>query len=225
MMCYSLNAAVEINGYFLGCYLSPGNVHDSKNYQPLMEDVLKRFPNQVKNVAADAGYIAPHISKYTTDKGINLCIPYKRPMTKKEFFPKYEFVYDEYYDRYICPNNKTLEYTTTNRQGKAVYKSNPNNCKKCSLINKCTHSSNHVKVIERHVWQEYHDEVNHKRHTQKNKSIYKLRKETIERRFGDAKVKHGMRETQYRGLQKNANYMMLLLACMNMKKMANYILG
>jgi len=145
-------------------------------------------------------------------------------MTKKEFFPKYEYVYDEYYNRYICPNNKVLEYSTTNRKGKAVYKSNPYICSKCDLIKKCTNSKEKQKIIERHVWQNYHDEVEHKRHTKKNKAIYKLRKETIERRFGDGKVKHGMRETQYRGLEKNSNYTILLLACMNMKKMANYVL-
>lgn len=225
MMCYSLNTGVDINGYFLGKQLSAGNVHDSKNFQPLMEDIQTNFKNVIENAAADAAYIAPHISKYASDIGINLCIPYKRPMTKKEFFPKYEYVYDEFYDRYICPNNKTLEYSTTDRKGKAKYKSNPVTCKKCELIKKCTNSKDHIKVIERHVWQEYHDEVNHNRHTKKNKAIYKLRKETVERRFGDAKVKHGMRETQYRGLEKNSNYLMLLLACMNMKKMANYLLG
>jgi len=167
MMCYSLNAAVDINGYFMGLHLSSGNVHDSKNYQPLMEDVLKRFENEVQNVAADVGYIAPHISKYTHDKNINLCVLYKRPMTKKGFFRKYEYVYDEYYDRYICPNNKTLEYTTTNRQGKAVYKSNSLVCVNCDLKKNCTHSKGHEKVIERHVWQNIHDEVNHNRHTKK----------------------------------------------------------
>ncbi len=30
-------------------------------------------------------------------------LPYKRPMTKEGFFKKYEYVYDEYYDCYICP--------------------------------------------------------------------------------------------------------------------------
>ncbi len=31
-------------------------------------------------------------------------MPYKRPMTVKGLFKKYEYVYDEYYDCYICPN-------------------------------------------------------------------------------------------------------------------------
>lgn len=40
------------------------------------------------------------------------------------------------------------------------------------------------------------------RHTVGLKEIYKQRKETIERVFADAKEKHGMRYTQYRGLAK-----------------------
>ena len=38
-------------------------------------------------------------------------------MTKEGFFKKYEYVYDEYYDCYICPNNQVLTYRTTNRDG------------------------------------------------------------------------------------------------------------
>ena len=46
-------------------------------------------------------------------------------MTKKCFLKKYEYVYDEYYDCYICPNEKILEYTTTNKKGYREYKSKP----------------------------------------------------------------------------------------------------
>ena len=33
-------------------------------------------------------------------------------MTKEGFFKKYEYAYDEYYDCYICPENKILTYHT-----------------------------------------------------------------------------------------------------------------
>jgi hypothetical protein len=46
------------------------------------------------------------------------------------------------------------------------------------------------------------EEVNHLRHTEENKQLYALRKETIERVFADAKEKHGMRWTTLRGLKK-----------------------
>ena len=35
-------------------------------------------------------------------------MPYKRPMTKKGFFKKYDYVFDEYYDCMICPANEIL---------------------------------------------------------------------------------------------------------------------
>ena len=42
----------------------------------------------------DAGYITPYICKTILDDGIIPAIPYKRPMTKKGFFKKYEYVYE-----------------------------------------------------------------------------------------------------------------------------------
>jgi hypothetical protein len=42
---------------------------------------------------------------------------YKCPMTKDGFFKKYEYVYDEYYDCVLCPNDQVLKYSTTNREG------------------------------------------------------------------------------------------------------------
>ena len=44
------------------------------------------------------------------------------------------------------------------------------------------------------------DLVEDYRHTPENQAIYALRKETVERVFADAKEKHGMRYTPYRGL-------------------------
>ena len=85
-------------------------------------------------------------------------------MTKKGFFKKYEYVYDEYYDCYICPNNKILKYSTTNRDGYREYKSNPSDCKSCEYLNICTNSKNKQKLVTRHIWQNYLEEADHLRH-------------------------------------------------------------
>ncbi|WP_242946034.1 transposase, partial [Clostridium sp. DSM 8431] len=53
--------------------------------------------------------------------------------------------------------------------------------------------------------------------------IYKLRSQTIERVFADAKEKHGMRYTQYRGIKKVRMELNLLFACMNLKKLAIWL--
>ena len=54
------------------------------------------------------------------------------------------------------------------------------------------------------------------------RDIYKLRQQKIERVFADAKEKHGMRYTQYRGLAQVTNWEKLKFAAMNLKKLATW---
>jgi hypothetical protein len=150
-------------------------------------------------------------------------MPYKRPMTKEGFMKKYEYAYDEYYDCYICPNNQTLRYVTTDRDGYRQYKSDPKVCVNCPHLSKCTASKDHTKYIFRHIWSHYVEEADHLRHTPENKAVYEKRKETIERVFADMKEKHGMRWTTLRGLQRVSAQAMLVAACMNLKKLANWL--
>lgn len=49
------------------------------------------------------------------------------------------------------------------------------------------------------------------------------RSPTIERVFADAKEKHGMRYTQYRGIKKVRMELNLLFACMNLRKLAIWL--
>ena len=60
------------------------------------------------------------------------------------------------------------------------------------------------------------------RHTPLYRDIYKLRQQKIERVFADAKEKHGMRYTQYRGLAQVTNWVNLKFAAMNLKKLATW---
>ena len=58
------------------------------------------------------------------------------------------------------------------------------------------------------------------RHTPEYKALYDKRKETIECVFADAKEKHAMRYTLYRGLTGVTNWVRLKFAAMNLKKYA-----
>jgi len=135
---------------------------------------------------------------------------------------KHENVCDEFYDAYICPENHVLTYRTTNRERYRVHASDPERCKHCPLLSKCTETRNHRKMIHRHIWQIYLDEADHLRHTEENKQIYAKRKETIERVFADLKHKHGLRWTTLRGKKKLSMQAMLVFAAMNLKKLANW---
>jgi hypothetical protein len=141
-------------------------------------------------------------------------------MTKKGYLKKREYVYDEYYDCIICPNNQILKYSTTNRKGYREYKSDPKICCECPLREKCTQSKNMTKVVPRHIWEPYIEIAEELRYTKRGQALYKMRGETIERVFADAKEKHGMRYTNLRGLRKVQHHLTLLFACMNLKKLA-----
>lgn len=52
-------------------------------------------------------------------------MPYKRPMAKKEFLKKYDYIYYKYNYCYICLNNKILNSSITNKDKYNEFKSNP----------------------------------------------------------------------------------------------------
>jgi transposase len=218
---YSFHTAAEKNGFILGTIVTPGNVHDSTMLEPLLEKVIKNAGKPIA-VAADAGYKTPAIAQYLIENEIRPVLPYTRPRTKEGYLRKHDYVYDEHYDCYICPEGQVLKYSTTTKEGYRQYFSNPVQCKDCPLLSQCTQSKTHQKLIQRHVWEEYLEEAEHLRHTEENKMIYARRKETIERVFADAKEKHGMRWTTLKGLKKLSMQAMLTFAAMNLKKMANW---
>lgn len=155
---------------------------------------------------------------------LKLSAPYKRPMgNKNKGFRPYEYVYDEYYDCVICPQNQILEYSTTNRDGYREYKSNPAICKKCPKLKECTSSKKFEKVSTKHIWQDYIENIEDLRHTPEIKEIYDKRKETIERVFADAKEKHGMRYTTLKGLTQVSKWVKLKFVCINLKKFALHL--
>lgn len=217
VFAYAVETACDKNGWILGYTVHPGNLHDSRTFKALFDKIENIG---IKTLIADAGYKTPAIAKLLIDKEIQPLFPYKRPMTKEGFFKKYEYVYDEYYDCYICPNNQELKYSTTNRDGYREYKSCGGQCAGCPYLSQCTESKNHVKIVTRHIWEDYMEQCEDIRHTLGMSDLYKLRKETIERIFGTAKENHGFRYTQMFGKARMEMKVGLTFACMNLKKLA-----
>lgn len=220
VFAYSVETACDKHGWVLGYTVDRGNLHDSRTFKGLYDKLDK---SETKKLIADAGYKTPAIAKLLIDDGIAPVFPYKRPMTKEGFFKKYEYSYDEYYDCYICPDNKILKYSTTNRDGYREYKSSAKDCEKCPYREQCTESANHVKVVTRHIWEEYLEICEDYRHTEGNKDLYDKRKETIERIFGTAKEFHGFRYTNMVGKARMEMKVGLTFACLNLKKLARIL--
>ncbi len=218
---YEAHTACDKNGFVLGTVVTAGNVHDSVAFDAVYDKVTEVFP-KLETVVADSAYKTPHICKRIFEDGRVLSTAYKRPQTMKGGHEWWKYVYDEYYDCVICPEYQPLRYATTNRDGYREYKSDPKICVDCPTRQLCTHSKACVKTVQRHIWKHFEELADDARYTPEYMDLYQQRKEKIERVFADAKEKHAMRYTQYRGLAQVTNWVKLKFAAMNLKKLANW---
>lgn len=184
------------------------------------EDVTSKL--DVQFVAMDAGYKTPWIAKKTLDDGKIPVLPYTRYKGSKEGYRPWDYKYDPVKDVFTCPHGQELRHTTTDRDGKRIYRSTPKYCVNCLSKSYCKANEKGQKVFTTHIWQEYLDIVESIRKTDLGKQIYAQRKETIERVFADAKEKHAMRYTHHRGLAAVTRWVRLKFAAMNLKKLAQW---
>lgn len=201
-------------------HVTPGNVHDSIPYTERLERQMTCFGFQVQAVALDSGYLTAWICEWLTAQQIFGVIAHRRFQPVKGMLPKSKFEYDAEADVYRCPGGQELQYRTTNREGYREYKSNPAVCAQCLLLPDCTRFKAKQKMITRHVWEDSRDQVRANGLTPQGKAIYKRRKETIERRFADAKELHGMRYARMRGLVRVLEQCLFTAAVQNIKKLA-----
>src|SRR5690606_27857992 len=171
-------------------HVTAGNVHDSVPYLERLDRQRERFGFNVEAVALDSGYLTTPICKGLVDRNVFGVIGHRRFKSSKGLMPKWKYKYDKETDTYRCPNGEVLKYSTTDRDGYRHYKSNPESCSTCPLLSQCTKSKNHQKVITRHVWEDYKEQIRENRLSKSGKMLYKKRKETIERSFADGKELH-----------------------------------
>lgn len=223
VFAYEAHTVCDKNNFILDTEVTAGNVHDSIPFDVLYDRVTAKFHDAVEYVSADSAYKTPWICKKIFEDGRIFATAYKAPSGKKGYYRPREYVYDEYYDCVLCPENQVLRYVTTTKEGKRQFKSDPAVCVNCPSRNRCTASKACCKTVEKHIWAEYLELAEDVRHSKIGKWVYSLRSRTIERVFADAKEKHGMRYTQHRGLSAVTNWVKLKYTAMNLKKLAMWM--
>lgn len=224
MFCYLDHRTTDMKyNIITDAFVTPGNIHDSGPYLNRLDRQVDRFGFNVEAVALDAGYLTNPICKGISDRNIFGVIAHRRYHPTQGLFPKWKFKYDENQDHYICPKGEVLPYSTTSRDGYREYKSDPKKCATCPLLDQCTRSKNHQKVVTRHVWEEHKEKVRLNRLSNSGKMLYRYRKEKVERSFADSKELHGLRYCRLRGIENAGEQVLLTAACQNMKKIATHL--
>lgn len=224
MFCYLDHRTTDMKfNIITDAFVTPGNVHDSVPYLQRLDRQIERFKLEVEAVALDSGYFTNPICKGLSDRNVFGVIAHRRYHPTRGLFPKWKFTYDPEANSYLCPNGQRLPYRTTTREGYREYKSDPKECVDCPLLEECTRSKSHQKVVTRHIWEDHKEKVRLNRLSKSGKELYKYRKEKIERSFADSKQLHGLRYCRLRGIRNASEQVLLTAACQNMKKIATHL--
>lgn len=204
-------------------YVTPGNVNDVDPYIQRLKIQIQKFGFDTKFVGLDAGYNTNNICRELSEIGIKGAMGYRRGCQPKGKYGKFKFNYLLEWDVYICPERCYLTYRTTTSAGYRDYAAKVERCIGCPRRTECLTEKQKYKVLRRHVWEDYRDEMYTFTKTDLGKQIYSRRKETIERSFADAKELHGLRYCRMRGLAKASEQCLLTAAVQNMKKIALHL--
>ena len=187
------------------CYITKGNVHDSQPFIERCEYIKNTYGFNIQNYALDSGYLTLDIKKYFIDNNIFGVFGYRRYGTKESRKEKNKYKYNKELDIYIeKETGEVLEYNGL--IDKLGYKKYQNLDK--------------MKVVRRHLHEEWNEYFKENRLSNFGKNLYQRRKEHVERSFADSKQNHGYRYAMYKGIEKNQNYTWLICAAQNMKNIA-----
>jgi transposase len=206
-------------------HVTSGNVNDSTVYLERLQRQIQTFgfDTTLEAVLLDSGYMTPYICKKTLEMNIFPVINYRQASSTPGLLAKSDFIYDSEQDVYICPARQQLSYYTTNRAGYREYVSAPNSCASCPMLPQCTQAENKQRKIQRHIWEEHKEQVMINRKSPEGEALYRLRAQTIERSFADAKNLHGYRRSRLRGINKMREQSLMTAISQNLKKIARHL--
>ncbi|MBT4539473.1 IS1182 family transposase [Candidatus Woesearchaeota archaeon] len=184
---------------------------DRNQLVPNIELVEKNF-GQLPNgtiITADAGYHNGKQLEILDNKELNLFVPgkgdNKTTAEEKEFY-KINFTYDEEADEYICPKHKILtkrsQYIHSQKKvPMTIYAAKSSDCQACPKRQACFKSGNR-REIHALPQDKLFNRIKEKLRTKEGKEIYAIRKQTVERSFGDIKYNKKFTNFLLRGLEK-----------------------
>lgn len=213
----------------VGINVTPGNVADNTVYLDHIQSIYETLEVLPSYACADAGYFNLGILEGLSEQGITPVIGPKKYTTKKGKKSKYWFSYDQEEDLYRCFEGQPMHYHTTTRQGYVEYHSDPTCCEKCPSRDQCLYekdgsiADHQTRIIRRHIKEHYAEEARAIIKSEKGKTIYARRKETIERSHADQKELMGLRYAHYRGDVGVRSQVLMTGTAYNIKKVATIL--
>ncbi len=195
---------------------------DTSSFQPMVEQGKENIDGQIGKVLVDGGYYSGDNLKYIAKEGLDVYLPTGKGNPEPESkFSRYDFIYDEPTDSYICPAEERLTFKSSRiRRGlkSRTYRCSSSICRSCRLKPRCT-TARHRELNISEVW-EHERAMKRKLDTRGGRKTYDRRKTMVEPVFGNLKFNLGFTRFALKGLTKAKVEFLLMCIAHNLKKVS-----
>jgi transposase len=196
----------------LAALVTPADVMENVPLRDLLWRVCFRRKLWPRQVTGDTTYGTTENIVALEDAGIRAYVPLPDfGLRRPAFFAQTDFTYNPERDEYRCPQQHPLKRETAKySEGVVVYRAAATTCNGCSVKTQCTESG-HGRSVHRSFYADYLEQVRAYHATEAYQKAIRKRQVWVEPLFAEAKMWHGLRRFQRRGLV-NVNIEGLLIA-------------
>lgn len=220
---YNAQAAVDFESDLIVGEALVNAQSDSALMVPMLEEVEQTAGQNADESLFDAGFSSWEQWAVVEEQGVEVLVAIQAQGAKCEY-GKDQFLYDESRDEYLCPQERRLPLVsvlqpTTGISGfVGCYRCNPAGC---PAQKQCTRSKS-GRTVTRSQYERVKERQVEKQKDPDNRELMRLRKQMIERVFGQIKGNDGFRRSLRRSMAGAAAEWALACASVNLRKMYRF---
>ena len=232
---YTVQYVVEPSSHLILGYECEAAVCDTGTLAPMIDRVQKIVGGQLKCMMADAAYCTILDLQDCQERGVDLLAPVqsnslsgpKMSTNGVGLSNRDQFIWDEAKKTYRCPVGHELNYHSKQRKkrhgGRSLmqfrYHCSAEHCMACPLSAGCVSKPSRGRTVTRMEGQELLDAQREKMEREEVKLRYKLRGQTVELGFADAKGNRRFDRYHGRGLRRARTETGLLVLAQNVLRL------
>jgi transposase len=184
----------------LAALVTPADVMENVPLRDLLWRVCFRRKLRPDQMTGDTTYGTTENIVALEDAGFRAFFPLPDFDQRTPFFGKGQFTYDAAADAYRCPQGQSLPSRKTKyTEQEVVYRADAATCNACPVKAACT-TSDHGRIVHRSFFPDYLETVRGYHSTEAYQKAIRKRQVWVEPLFAEAKLWHGLRRFQLRGL-------------------------
>lgn len=214
---YTIQKMVAPVSHLTLSYTCEASTSDAGMLAPMIDLTVSITGSKLKTVLADGGYCTILDVSDALERGVDLVAPVSesgmarrsKAASGEDQIARSEFRFDADANCYRCPQEQVLRYKDREKKqrsgGRVLYQSRYQceaaTCRACELASRCLGGKG-GRMIKRTEGEELLEAQREKMQTESAKAKYKLRGQTVEWVFGDAKGNRGHDRYHGRGLSR-----------------------